>query len=353
MSIQEFDIHQFNDLNFLRLALLGHSIYSGREIADADYLSWEYARNPNGMAQVFIAEVSGSLAAQYIVIPVNFLIAGKEIIGSLSVNTLTHPAYKGNDLFPKLATETFKTCPDKGIHFTIGFPNPVSLPIIEKKKIFKIVGTLPLLIKPLNPFRAFFLSLFSFSKKSGKEIELEIEDDFLNENGISFFDFEADRTQYNKFISDFSASKENITIRSPEYLRWRYSSIPIRKYRLLKICKEDKIMALAIFRAKYIYGIRCGILVDFISLPEEDHAFRLLHSIKQIARKNSLDILIATLPDHVPEFKFFIRSGYFSLPQKLLPQKLTMIVKAHTNDCPAEVSDFKKWFITFGDYDIF
>ncbi len=353
MSIPEFDIHPFNEPNFLRLAELAQTTYAGREIANADYLAWEYASNPSGRAHVFIAETSGSVAAQYIVIPIKYTINGKETSGSLSVNTLTHPSYKGNELFPRLTEETFKSCSEKRIHFTIGFPNPVSLPVIEKKKLFEVVGALPLLIKPLNPFRIFFSLLSSFKKKSGKEIEPEIDSNNLIEEGISLFDLEADSQLYNEFILAFSASKENITNRSTDYLRWRYLSIPIRKYRLLKICKGGKIMALAIFRAKYIYGIRCGILVDFISLPDKEQAFKLLHAIKQIAGRNSLDILITTLPDHSPEFKLLRRSGFFTLPQKLLPQKLTMIVKKHTKDCPAEVSDFKKWFITFGDYDIF
>src|SRR6056297_3232492 len=86
------------------LVALARVEYGDSEIANYDYLRWQYLDNPAGKAVVVVARAdSGELAGQYVVIPMAFRLEGKAVKGSLSLNTLTHPAYRGQGLFTKMA----------------------------------------------------------------------------------------------------------------------------------------------------------------------------------------------------------------------------------------------------------
>mgnify|MGYP001318981841 CR=1 FL=1 len=129
--------------------------------------------------------------------------------------------------------------------------------------------------------------------------------------------------------------------------------MPLRKYLLIKMEKDNMIKAMAVFRARYIFGIRCGILVDLISHSNSIGIENLMNSIHKISIENKLDLILTTVPVQSPEFRMLKEEGYFSMPPILLPQKLALIIQCHLQSYQARVSDFKKWFLTFGDYDIF
>jgi hypothetical protein len=352
MNDTGFTIVNFNEPEFHRLLHLSETEYSGREIADPGYLDWEYVKNPDGRALITVAMRGNEVASQYIVIPRKYSIGGEVVTGSLSVNTLTHPASRGKGQFPLLAEETFRRCAEKNIRFTIGFPNAISSPVIERKKIFDLVGTLPLLIKPLRVLSPAWKYLSGNRDKTGSEIELEIPAGVIRE-GVSLLNLSGDAGAYADFLDTVNRARENITYRSIDFLRWRYAQIPLRKYRILKLTYKEKIVGLAVLRARYVYGMRCGILVDLLT-ARGDYPFEyLMKAISSVAKANKLDLVFTTVPLHAPEYRMVRRSGFYPLPARLQPQKLAMIARRHGSDCPKQVSDFSKWFITFGDYDIF
>ena len=347
-------IHHYNDHGFQRLIDLSRTTYADREISNHDYLNWEYAKNPDGVAIINVAEADGETISQYIVLPRSFVIKGVIVKGSLSVNTLTHPAFRGHAIFPRLTAETFKRCREKEILFTIGFPNPVSSPVIRRKKIFSHIGALSLLIKPLHPFSAIFTYLTGRKHKSGTEIELHVPIRYYDEHdNISPLDFSTDAPRYEKFHSGFSLSKNIVTDRSWNFLKWRYSAIPLRKYLLLKYVIEGEINAVVVLRARYMFGLRCLIVIDLMTGENRDIAKPLLAFIRRIALYNNLHLIIAALPSHCDEYHLLKKRGYFNAPERLLPQQLDFIIKTHLDGCPPEVTDFRNWFLTFGDYDIF
>ena len=350
---EELLIHPFSDQGFARLVELSETTYHGREISDQVYLGWEYIQNPDGLALITTGEIERKIVSQYIILPRSFSVDNKILKGSVSVNTLTHPHYRGKGLFEKLANETFDRCKEKEILFTIGFPNPISHPFIERKQIFETIGYLPLLFRPLNPIRLLIRYIKNKRDKTGNEIELNITDQILSANAeISFFDFKTDSDKYEIFLQKFNKEKQNVTMRSLQFLRWRYVNIPNRKYHLIKLEIGNEIKAIAVFRSKYMFGLRSGILIDLISHINLKEIKYLLDTLHKIAIKNKLDLIFATLPANSFEFKILKNSGFYLMPQFFLPQKLPFIVKRQLPSCPEHVTDFRKWFLTFGDYDI-
>ncbi len=353
MQQSDLSIHSFDEDSFLRLADLCDSTYPGKEISDEKYLAWEYHSNNDGRALINVAEKETSLIAQYIVLPRKYSINNVLIHGSLSVNTLTHPNFRGNNLFPQLAEETFKRCREQKNNFTLGFPNPVSLPVIQRKKIFETIGELPLTIKPLNPFGSLYKYLTSKREKTGSEIEIDFTSMDQKYKDVSELNLKKDKIVYDAFLSAFNREKQNVTFRSGEFLTWRYTDIPGRKYHLFKLMENGSMTGLAVFRAKYIYGLRCGILIDFCSLKNAKRLSEILNNLLVVSKINKLDLLFSAASSHSHEYSCLLENGFYRLPAKFLPQKLSVIIRKHLPDCPSQVTDFNNWFLTFGDYDIF
>ncbi len=335
--------HDLNDLH--KLALLAQSTYHAGEIIDEKYLDWEYTSNPVGDAILFVAENDNQIVSQYVVIPQKY-VSGNEIVnGSLSVNTITHPDHRGKGLFTKLAELNYAECKKNAIDFTIGFPNKNSVKGFTGKLKFKMLGNMPLLFSIIRPLKA--IRGFIFDKKNhGKDLDVEIR---LKHDSISKFDPDNDLNKYTAFLSEIEKRNLLTTKRSSEFIRWRYLNIPLRKYHLYKVEENGEIVSVIILRAKNIKGVKCGIVIDLMTLNVNDGIDEIINEF----RKCKLDLLISTVPEDSIESLCLKKSGFSKAPEFLMLKKLHVIVRMHSAGLSDSVADFKKWFLTFGDYDIF
>lgn len=347
-------LNTFDDPNFSRLIDLTKTTYANREICESGYLGWEYVLNPGGEALIQIAEDEKKVASQYVLLPHDYVLNGRRYRGSISVNTLTDPDYRGKGLFSKLAEKTFGRCTNENIRFTIGIPNHSSYPIFKSKLGFETLGTLPLLIRPLKPIKMAFNYLKRKKTKGDIEIPFFRGTITAEDYKISKLDPIADENIHADFFRKFHSVVPFATARSMEYIRWRYIDIPIRKYIVLKLCKHNQMLGYAVFRARYINGLRCGILVDLcVAEKDMDGWDILMDVIYYISRNNKMDLIFSTAPEHSFEYKLLRKSGYKNVPTALMPRKLPLIFRAHDEHMPAGIRDFSKWFFTFGDYDVF
>lgn len=108
----------------------------------ADYIMWQYDQNPIGKIVGFNAFAESALSAHYVTMPIRGVVSGSEELGLLSLNTATHPAHRGQKLFPKLADATYSFAAKNGFGFVIGVANAASTPGFVKKLGFQLVGQL-------------------------------------------------------------------------------------------------------------------------------------------------------------------------------------------------------------------
>lgn len=71
--------------------------------------------------------------AYYGVLPVPFVLEGREITAVQSADTMTHPDYRRHGLFPLLATKTYELAKSEGASFVFGWPNQNSYPSFKQK----------------------------------------------------------------------------------------------------------------------------------------------------------------------------------------------------------------------------
>lgn len=353
MKNQNEFIIENNDLsNIDELIKLSKTYYKDGDIINKEYLQWQYLGNPNGKPFLFTSKEKSDndLAGQYLVIPIKFSLNNKTILGSLSLNTLTDPKYQGKGLFTKMANATYEACSKENAFFTIGFPNPQSYPGFVKKLDFQHLGDIPLLIKPLK----YFNILSSYFKKNKKKHAGAIELKKIIDPQIKKLDISKDKVKMNEFWDSISSQYILTTSKSFEFIKWRYFDIPTRNYQVFSLEEDSKIKGLVILKAENVWGYRVGIIMDILLLNNDYQvSHKLLKYVDKVCRLNNLDF-IAALHSSSYEYSLIKKSGYYILPQKLLPQKIHYIVRINKDFQDSELLfNLKNWKLTFGDYDIF
>jgi GNAT superfamily N-acetyltransferase len=118
------------------------TVYPRKKSLTVAYLTWLYEKNPNGAVIGYDAYFEETLVAHYVTIPVLYYINGKETKGLLSLNTVTHPLYRGKKLFQALAKKVFDYATQSGFHFIIGVANNNSAPVFLNILGFKLIAPL-------------------------------------------------------------------------------------------------------------------------------------------------------------------------------------------------------------------
>lgn len=106
------------------------------------YLRWLYVDNPCGKVVGMDATSQGELAAHYVCVPTRVSFFGTEVNALLSLNTATHPNFRGQGLFTKLAEGTYKFAEESGFSLVYGVANANSTPGFTRKLGFQLVAPL-------------------------------------------------------------------------------------------------------------------------------------------------------------------------------------------------------------------
>ena len=171
-----------NDLDAIRS--LYFDVWGYNRPKNFDY--WRYITPPDGICPATIAIDGIRIAGAYILWPARIRIANEIVLGGQSMDTMTHPDYRGMGIFSQLAEACYKTAASRGFKILYGFPNPASYPGFVNKLGWKHTGNIThwiRFIKPsqhskvpavLSPFADFAAKLLPKGDLTGFEIRREI-----------------------------------------------------------------------------------------------------------------------------------------------------------------------------------
>ena len=324
------------------------------DVSSEDYLQWEYAKNPFGPAYVSLAMTTGNtIASQYALLPFTIIAGGKEMKASLSLNTLTAERYRGKGLFLKTAAASYHACAEDGVTCTFGIPNANSYPGFTGRLGFRNCGNLVFSLKPLRPMKIVKSLVGGSKNKKGSDIPVDLRLSFGDESIISRFDPVQDEKLFAEFFIRWKKDSTVLIHRSSSYLQWRYMMHPTRQYYLLKYVIRGKMLAWAALRMLSVYGMKACVLMDFYCI-ETDAGKKLLNFISVSVKENGLDAIIAATASHAGIYPVLRASGFYNVPDFLLPQKLPFILKMHGRmDHTISLTELNNWHFMFGDYDVF
>lgn len=327
------------------------------DISKREFIEHEYFQNPSGDAFIKLAydEENAKLAGQYIVIPMNMHIEGKEYPVILSLNTLTRKEYRGQKIFTSLAEEVYAECTQKGYRFCYGAPNPNSHHNFVSRMGFRDIGIMPLYLKVIHPSllaeQKFRMNVMAVLAKpfdllvKKKKMQNEYEVVLVEEDNIDSFD---------EFWTRIKTKYPVMGVRNAKFMKWRYLRMPERQYRIYAIYNKSRMQGYIIGRITEVAGIKCGMVVDFlVAGGNEKAAEALLMKIQGEFYRQGVGLMGCLMQKSVEEAGWLKKEGFFICPKFMEPQPFPIIYKELNRREHNEVfEDFRNWFFTMGDYDV-
>lgn len=306
-----------NEKDIHELFLLAYN----RSIFPLDGWKWRFKDNPFGKGLITLAWDYDLLVGHYAVSCINISINGQNWLAGLSGTTMTHPAYRGMGLFPKLALYTYQKMKDCGMAMVWGFPNRMSHSGFVQNLSWHDICEVPTLR----------LRLFEYTLNS--DLTNEIQEVFSVDDRFDQL--------WQKVKNDYGI----MVRRDRAYVTWRYFLNPNVNYRLITCIVEEEIKGYAVFK-RYRDELQVVDLLigrDDVKVGESLITFVIDQALKENALSVSLWLNVTHPLHFVLEKKGFIPEGpvtYFG----------ALAISAKTDSI---IYDYRQWYFTMSDSDVF
>ncbi len=292
----------------------------GRDLSE-QYWRWRYLDNPVGPGVICLAWDGDTLVAHHAVSCVGLHVQRQDWVLGLGGGAMTHPGYRGHGLYRQVARWTWERMAERGMPIAVAFANPFSHRLIIRDLEFVDLYEIPTLRLQLPPAVGLYRST---------EGIVELED----------FDDRFDRL-WSRVSNDYVV----IARRNRAYLHWRYVRHPAERYRILAYVNGGEVLGYVVLK-RYQEELH---VVDVLSVPDFDAVEGLISYAAQLAVHESASGLSLWLNVSHPLHWALERLGFRNgepvtyMTAKVLRPELS----------EAEVYNFRNWYFTMGDSDVF
>jgi len=337
-----------------------YKLVFGNGISTEDW-EWKYKRNHPSQALIILAEADGRVVGQYALLPRLMKVEDNISIGSLSVDTMVHPAYRGQGMFITLTKEAYELAKSRGIHFVYGFPNRNSHHgFITKLDWADLYKGIPLLVKPLNLENILRKRLVDNKLLAGlgdKIGNIAMRALYRSQRNVpvcSVKEISSFDPRFDSLWDGASRGHKIMVIRDKAYLTWRYVEKPGNAYVILIAEKEENLLGYIVLKCMEEFGLQIGFIVDMLTVPEE---LRVSADLISAALKyfglRQMDIVGCLMLPCTRYSHSLKQAGFINALQKLLPQDMYLGVRGLSSQYPVTfLTDPNNWFISWGDHDV-
>ena len=284
---------------------------------------WRFLHNPFGPPMALVAVDGDRIVAHYGVCPILVrTVDGGSILGALSMTTMTHPAYQGRGLFPRMAEQLYgEILHEHDCRLVFGFPNPNSHYSITRRLGWRDVHAL------------FFMAAQLGGPSS-------------SDHGFRLLGWQA-------LAGILRAHEREIRFyqpcaRSPEFVAWRYAQNPVRRYTALAPTGASEPETAVIVKEHVAEdGSRSLDIVDVLGAHHEDALHAAVTAALAYGRSRRLTRAQAWVDLHHPAFAVLERLRM----QPTGPIRYFGV--RWLSDAPADGVEPTAWRITMGDSDVF
>ena len=305
---------------------------------------WKYNRFPKGKKYIFLAFDKSRCIGQYALIDFELNAFGKTIPALLSLDSMIHPHYQGQNIFTKLVEYAKKNTKSQQ-YPSITFLNENSISVYTKKFNWKYLGNIPVYCSPLsliqlrntNKILYFLIKPFSLTlnyiSSTTKGISL---------HRIKSFD-EVIEHKCNKNNRFYSIS------RNKEFLDWRYLKSP-KDYQCFNIIYKMDLIGYCVIKVEEKFGLQFTWIMDLF--VDEEYVNYFDNVLNAIADKYFLksDFITSLLPNEYYK-KYYAKSVFFKIPQFLFPHEFYFCAsKNHSNK--TNIFKLENWYMTWSLNDV-
>jgi GNAT superfamily N-acetyltransferase len=204
------EIRDADEGDLLRVVeLMASSLGDGSVPRSEAFFRWKHLENPFGRSPIILAEEDGRLIGLRTMLRWELREGARRLPLVRAVDTATHPDAQGRGIFRRLTLEAVRRLTAEGVAGAFNTPNPKSGAGYLKMG-WRTLGRVRVHVRPaLGGLAARLRSSRSWDVSDAETATLE---------GVVASGLEA------------SADKRWRTARTPEYLRWRYVSVPGIRY---------------------------------------------------------------------------------------------------------------------------
>ncbi len=287
---------------------------------DERFWAWRFRHSPAGEGVIYLSWDGHVLAAHYAVTPVLLRVNGQYWLTGLSGTTMTHPDYRGRGLFPDLAQRTYAYMAETGMGLVWGFPNALS-------------------------HRGFVRNLNWVDIYEIPTLRLSLQGRSLPPPGDQVIEMEELDAHFDRLWNQVRDDCPIIARRDRQHLQWRYVENPAERYRILAHVEDESLLGYAVFK-RYQNELQ---IVDLLTVQDVNVGLGLVSRVAHIALEESAASvslwLNVTHPLHHALEKWGFGNG----------EPITYLGGlALQPDLPADdLYDFRNWYLTMGDSDVF
>ena len=320
------------------IQLLKISLGEGIIPRDEDFWRWKHQQNIFGPSPAVVAQAGPKIIGLRTFIRWQWRSNQDDVRAVRAVDTVVDPKWRGKKIFSRLTIELMNQMKAEGVHFIFNTPNKSSLPGYRKLG-WVIVGRIPLWIRPLKLFRI----ASSFFKKGPRQSTTELEDyseitELFKQPGLETF-------LQNLMVSE----RRYHTVRTIEYLRWRYGTIAGFTYHAKwRLEKQDG--AVLIFRKRIRRDLQELSISEILVSPGKTGIEIAVSLLRELVALCNADYVIATARAATPELAVFRRSRF--LPFGAVGPVFTVRVLNEPQNLP-DPSVWSNWRCSIGDIEIF
>lgn len=343
-----------NDLSkigqFFKEHFNGNNPYGGM-----GYFNWKICSNTTAPGIINLIKDDGKIVAITSLTPKSLFLKGVKIKAGEIGDAYTASDYKGQGMFPSLATQSMVDGGNIGVELIFATPNEYSpsLPVFRKKLNYDVLSPIPLeslsfqiniksyldrrlhwtISATLSLFFSFFSYFFYLFKSSfiqrNNNMVVELADDIPSDMDLFW---ETVRDNYD-FIFE----------RDSKMMLWRYISNP-NKYQFLTLRVDGKLSAYLVYRVAPGEKENSIIIADYLTLPgRSGDISNLIDKLVQISFKLGISTINTWSIKDSPYFKIFKGFGFL--------RRATVFVVCYQNQFTREIDQLDSCHFTIGDTD--
>jgi hypothetical protein len=332
------------------VAVLKRRVF-GPARTDEAMLRHLYIEHAWGTIRGVLAEQDGRLVAAICGASRPFQVGDEVVVSRQAAEVMVAPDVRGRLLFRRLMRYGHEGVRSGGGAFAYGFPNRVAEPHLRFIPQERLVLTMPLYLRALDPgaLRKFLprgilrapgalglklASLMPSGATSGRETALgpsppgDLDDLWQRQSALAACQ----------------------TVRNLEYYRWRYEDAPA-PYRFLTLRQHGALDSCGVLAPVEYRGVKGLALADWVLDSTGSFGALLSATVRAAQTDGAAFVVLATLPRFAAAA---IRLGFFPVPERYAPSQLHLWMWLVDEEWPGRhlLNSPRNWFVTLGDTDL-
>jgi GNAT superfamily N-acetyltransferase len=333
-----------------------------------DAAAWRHLmlNNPVGPPIIMLALHCGLVVAQVAVLPRRIHAFGQIGIAGHSIDSMTRPEWRRRGLRRALATRARELGCQRGILATFGYSNRSSLSGILRHDERRLVGPLPVLVRPLRPCRtaASMVKRRWSDRLRGPGHDRESGDAIPDSSLAQVASWQPavsppapwQRTSFTDGHTALFREAEGIApialVRDMDLLAWRYQTGKSHALYLQQdAILRDELVATIVIRFAYVAGIRLVMVMEWFwrrGCRESGEA--LLSSAVELAKITDAQGVAALAAPRSLQRGLLVRHGFLPVPAASFPKTTMLSVRLEDRTVdPSPWLDRANWYTTWGD----